>query len=114
MSPGPSRRALVAIVACTALLALGARHRDTLSAGVAETHVAQQRFLPLIDVDPGPLARPETIVSFALPPTVTGESLQLRSTDDERTAIPLQITRERRAWFIARNLRAGEVVRYRI
>ena len=118
--PSRPHRALVALVSCTALLAIGERHRATTSADVpgttraADTHAAQQRSLPLIDVDPGPLARTETIVSFALPPTVTGESLQLRSIDDDRTVIPLQVTRERRAWFIVRGLRAGEAIRYRI
>lgn len=71
-----------------------------------------QRSLPLVEVDPGPLARPETVVSMALPPSITGESFVLR--DEDGQTIPLQLSRDRRAWFIARGLNANEVLRYRL
>jgi hypothetical protein len=71
------------------------------------------RSLPIVEIDPGPFDRTETIVNFALPPTVTGDSLLLRSEDD-RVTIPLQISRDRDASFIARNLKAGVITRYRL
>jgi hypothetical protein len=77
------------------------------------TLTAAQRSLPTLVVDPGPLARTETIVSFPLPSTINGESLQLHALDGN-TVTPLQITKDRRAWFIARGLQAGNVTRYRI
>lgn len=84
----------------------------TLLLGIL-TLTAAQRTLPTVVVDPGKLARAETIVSFPLPARINGESLQLRALDGD-AAIPLQITKDRRAWFIARGLHANEVTRYRI
>ena len=77
------------------------------------TLTAAQRSLPTLVVDPGPIARPETVVNFPLPRGVNGESLQLRALDGDAVT-PLQITKDRRAWFIARGLQAGNVTRYRI
>jgi hypothetical protein len=71
-----------------------------------------QRTLPQVEVDPGTLARPETVVSFTLPPAITGDAMQLRAPDG--STIPLQIDRDRRAWFIARNLPGGAITRYRL
>jgi hypothetical protein len=67
--------------------------------------------LPTIEVDAGPLTRSDTPVSFTLPPTTRGESLQLRETTNN-TTIPLQLTTDRTAWFIVENLKAGETRRY--
>ena len=67
----------------------------------------------MLTVDPGPIARTETIVSFALPSTINGDSLQLRALDGDAVT-PLQINKDRHAWFIARGLQAGAVTRYRI
>jgi Methane oxygenase PmoA len=91
---------------CLALLGVQTSPRASAS-------LQGQRSLPMIDIDPGPTARAETVVSFVLPPTITGESLQLR-TQDDHAVIPLQIGRDRRAWFIARGLAAGDVARYRL
>lgn len=83
----------------------------TLAATPVAPRAIAQRSLPLVEVDPGPLTRTETIVSFTLPPRITGESLLLRA-EHSQTVIPLQIGRDRRAWFIARDLNAGQVARY--
>jgi hypothetical protein len=77
------------------------------------TLTAAQRSLPVLTVDPGSLPRTETIVSFTLPSTIKGESLQLRALDGDDVT-PLQINKDRRAWFIARGLQANTVTRYRI
>src|SRR5688500_463480 len=53
------------------------------------TLTAAQRSLPLLTVDPGSITRAETIVNFALPPTINGDSLQLRAIDGD-TVTPLQ------------------------
>jgi hypothetical protein len=77
------------------------------------TLTATQRSLPILTLDPGAITRAETVVNFALPSTITGDSLQLRALDGDAVT-PLQITKDRRAWFIARGLHADDVPRYRI
>ena len=43
------------------------------------TLTATQRTLPTLVLDPGAIARTETVVNFPLPPRINGESLQLLS-----------------------------------
>jgi hypothetical protein len=71
--------------------------------------------LPAIRVEAGRVDRIDAVVSFALPPYVTGESLQLRLADaDDGPTIPLQIDKDRRAWFVLDGLKAGEARQYTI
>jgi hypothetical protein len=77
------------------------------------TLTATQRSLPVLTLDPGNITRSESVVSFALPSTIKGDSLQLRALDGDAVT-PLQITKDRRAWFITRGLQAGAVTRYRV
>lgn len=100
-------RARARLMSLPSALLLGAL---TLS---ALTLTAAQRSLPTLIVDPGAIARTETVVSFPLPTRINGESLQLRALEGDAVT-PLQITKDRRAWFIARGLQAGAVARYRI
>lgn len=67
--------------------------------------------LPKIEVEAGPLPRSNTPVSFTLPPTTRGESLQLREATSNNT-LPLQLTTDRTAWFILDNLKANETRQY--
>jgi hypothetical protein len=71
--------------------------------------------LPTVHVDAGGVDRLDAVVSFPLPPFVTGESLQLRAQDaDEGVTVPLQIDRDRRAWFVLDWLPAGDTRTYTI
>jgi hypothetical protein len=68
-------------------------------------------------VEAGRVDRIDSVVSFALPPSVTGESLQLRVADadtDDGPTVPLQIDKDRRAWFILDSLKAGDTRQYTI
>lgn len=103
----PQPRARARLMSIPSALLLGA-----LTLG-ALTLTAAQRSLPTLTIDPGAITRTETVVSFPLPTRITGESLQLRAIDGDAVT-PLQITKDRRAWFIARGLQAGAVTRYRI
>lgn len=67
--------------------------------------------LPTLDVDAGPLHRSNAVVHFTLPSIVRGEPLQLRDTLTQAT-LPLQIAKDRSAWFIAPTLSAGETRRF--
>jgi hypothetical protein len=85
---------------------------------ISEQTPAQQvppRRLPVIRVEAGRVDRVDSVVSFALPPFVTGESLQLRFEDaDDGPTVPLQIDKDRRAWFVLDALKAGEARQYTI
>jgi hypothetical protein len=105
-------RSRARLISIPSALLLGALMLGALTLG-ALTLTAAQRSLPTLIVDPGAIARTETIVSFPLPTTINGDSPQLRATDGDAVT-PLQITKDRRAWFIARGLHAGAVTRYRI
>jgi hypothetical protein len=75
------------------------------------------RRLPAVRVEAGRVDRLDSVVSFALPPFITGESLQLRLEevdDGDGPTIPLQIDRDRRAWFVLDSLKAGEARQYTI
>lgn len=127
------------------------------SAVQQSTPAVQQptRRLPTLRVDAGRVDRVDAVVSVALPPFVTGESLQLRlqtapasaeaeaevgahadaegghtaadgaaladgapaaadNTADDGPTIPLQIDKDRRAWFVLDSLKAGDTRRYTI
>jgi hypothetical protein len=71
--------------------------------------------LPAVRVESGRVDRIDAVVSFALPPFVTGESLQLRAVGaDDGPVVPLQIDKDRRAWFVLESLRAGDSRAYTI
>jgi len=70
--------------------------------------------LPSVRVDAGRVDRLDSVVSVALP-FVTGASLQLRPDDaDDGPTIPLQIDKDRRAWFVLDSLKAGDTRQYTI
>jgi hypothetical protein len=87
----------------------------TASFQQATLQLVPPRRLPTVRVEAGRVDRIDSVVSFALPAFVTGESLQLRLTDaDDGPTTPLQIDTDRRAWFVLDSLKAGEARQYTI
>lgn len=67
--------------------------------------------LPTLEIDAGPLRRTTAIVHFTLPSSVRGDPLQLRDATSQ-TTLPLQVAKDRSAWFIIDSLAAGETRRF--
>ncbi|HKP86909.1 MAG TPA: PmoA family protein [Blastocatellia bacterium] len=65
-----------------------------------------------ITVAAGPLARQETIVSFALPGGLKAKSYELR--DERGGAVALQVDADRQATFALPELKAGATKKYRL
>jgi len=81
-----------------------------LTAGRVAHHQRTPHRLPAVRVEAGRVDRLDSVVDIALPPSITGDSLQLRT--DEGTSIPLQIGKDRHAWFVLESLKAGETRHY--
>jgi hypothetical protein len=80
-----------------------------LTAGFSSGHLSTDG-LKTIVLSAGGSDRRETVVEFALPPDVTGGSLQLR--DESGRVVPLQVDRDRQAWFVLETAPARTDLRY--
>jgi hypothetical protein len=87
----------------------------TVTALCAAPRLATQsapRGLPTVTLTNGPAVVDEAVVVSALPRGLGGEHFQLR--EDDGTATPVQVTRDRNIVFLVRSLRPNEGRRYRL
>ncbi len=79
----------------------------TVSVGQRPPH-----HLPIVRLDAGRVDRIDSIVELPLPPTITGDALQLREENADGPTVPIQIGKDRHAWFVLDSLKAGATRSY--